>query len=120
MLDLSVTTTEPADVDADLIVLAVGDGELERGALLARTDARACEIAAEGALLGGYRFEKYLTDERSRPAGAAAFVLRPPGTVSAADAESAFARARSTARAVMRARDLVNEPAGTLTPSALA
>ena len=203
MLDLSLTVTEPADIDADLVVLAVGDGDLEGGALLARTDARvggvlrraageerfraklgqtlvvhvrdvraqrialvgigagpdpsgqalrvaagaaariaagvgaprvafawpagatvadvrACEVAAEGALLGGYRFDKYLTDERSRPPAAAAFVLRPPGAVAATDAESAFARARSTARAVSRARDLVNEPAGTLTPTALA
>src|SRR3982751_6789218 len=29
-------------------------------------DARACEIVAEGALLGTYRFDKYLTDDRSR------------------------------------------------------
>src|SRR5204862_3958300 len=40
--------------------------------------------------------------------------------VAASDSERAFARARSTARAVSRARDLVNEPAGALTPTVLA
>ena len=32
------------------------------------SDARACEVAAEGALLGSYRFDKYLTDDRGRSA----------------------------------------------------
>ena len=203
MLALAATTTEPTDIDADLLVLALGEAEFERGELLERTDARvggvlrraageerfraklgqtlvvnvrdvraqrialvglggapdpagqglrvaagcaaraaagvgaarvafawssaaggndarACEIAAEGALLGGYRFDKYLTDERSRPPAMMAFIVRPPATVAAGDIERAFARARSTARAVARARDLVNEPAGALTPTALA
>jgi len=202
MLDLIATNTEPADIDADLLVLAVGDSELERSDLLDRTDARvggvlkraageerfrakpaqtlivhvrdvraqrialvglgaagdrgtqslrvaagcaariaatvgaarvafawsppaaadgdarACEVVAEGALLGSYRFDKYLTDERSRRPAMTTFIVRPPSDV--ADSERAFARARSTARAVSRARDLVNEPAGTLTPTALA
>ena len=204
MLDLSFTTTEPADVESELLVLAVGEADLERREWLDRTDARvggvlrraageerfraklaqtlvvhvrdvraqrialvglgaggdpagqalrvaagcaariaagvgaarvvfawssadagggaarACEIAAEGALLGGYRFDKYLTDERNRPAATSAFILRPPSDVAPQDADRAFARARSTARAAARARDLVNEPAGTLTPIALA
>ena len=203
MLALAATTTEPTDIDADLLVLALGEAELERGELLERTDARvggvlrraageerfraklgqtlvvhvrdvraqrialiglgaapdsagqglrvaagcaarvaggvgaarvafawsaaaggndarACEVAAEGALLGGYRFDKYLTDERSRPPATTAFIVRPPSPVAADESERAFARARSTARAVARARDLVNEPAGMLTPTALA
>jgi len=200
MLELAATSTDPADIDADLLVLAVGEPELERGELLDRTDARvggvlrraaseerfraklgqtlvvhvrdvraqrialvglgaaeraapslrvaagcaarvaasvgaarvafawsstagdarACEIAAEGALLGSYRFDKYLTDERSRRPATTTFIVRAPVEVSPADSDRAFARARSTARAVCRARDLVNEPAGTLTPTALA
>jgi leucyl aminopeptidase len=83
-------------------------------------DARACEIAAEGALLGGYRYDKYLTDERSRRPATVAFLVRPPGAVDAADGARAFERAASTAKAVARARDLVNEPAGIMTPTALA
>jgi leucyl aminopeptidase len=204
MLDLVVTTTDPVDVEADLLVIAVGEAELEHGELLERADARvggvlrraageeafraklgqtlvahvhdvrarrialvglgagpdaagqalrvaaggaarvaasvgaaraafawspasvagdaarACEVAAEGALLGSYRFDKYLTDERSRRTATTTFVLRPPTAVAVADSERAFTRARSTARAVARARDLVNEPAGALTPTALA
>jgi leucyl aminopeptidase len=201
-LNLTLTANEPAEIDADLLILAVGEAELESGELLGRTDARvggvlrraageerfrgklgqtlvvhvrdirpqrvalvglgaagdptgqalrvaagaaariaaavgaprvafawaspasgddvrACEIVAEGALLGSYRFDKYLTDDRSRRPEMTAFVLRPPGSVGSDDGERAFARARSTARAVARARDLVNEPAGTLTPTAL-
>jgi leucyl aminopeptidase len=200
MLELSVTSTEPADIEAELLVLAVGEEELEQGELLGRTDervsgvlrraaveerfrgklaqtlvahvrdvrphrialvglgaaadptaqalrvaagcaarigatvgapraafawsrssaddGRACEVAAEGALLGAYRFDKYLTDERGRRSATSAFLLRPPSTVAAPD--GALARARATARAVSRARDLVNEPAGAMTPTALA
>jgi len=202
MLDLAVTSTEPADADADLLVLALGETELEGGGLLERADARvggvlrraageerfrgklgqtlvvhvrdlraqrialvglgagpdasgqalriaagaaarvaasvgaartafawsssiadggrACEVAAEGALLGAYRFDKYLTDERSRAPVTTTWILRPPGAIAAADGEAAIARARATARAVARARDLVNEPAGAMTPTALA
>ena len=204
MLDLAVTANDAVDIEADLLVLAVGEPELERGDLLERVDARAggvlrraaaderfrakpaqtlvvhvrdlraqrialvglgatpdptgqalrvaagcaariassvgaarvafawssaavgaadaraCEVAAEGALLGGYRFDKYLTDERAQRAATTALILRPPAPVATAESEAAFARARATARAVARARDLVNEPAGTLTPTALA
>jgi leucyl aminopeptidase len=202
MLELSITSTAPADVDAELLVLAVGEDDLERGDLLAQIDARvggvlrraageerfrgklaqtlvahvrdvraqrialvglgagadpsgqalriaagcaarvaagvgapraafawslpltdgarACEIAAEGVLLGAYRFDKYLTDERSRRTASTAFILRPPAAVAAADGERAVSRARTTVRAVSRARDLVNEPAGAMTPTALA
>jgi leucyl aminopeptidase len=203
MLDLSVTSSEPADIEAELLVVAVREDELEHGDLLSSIDARvggvlrraageerfraklgqtlvahvrdvraqrialvglgpgtdasgselriaagsaaraaagvgavraalawapsalgfearACEIAAEGALLGSYRFDKYLTDERSRRPATAAFILRPPADVAADDAARALARARATARAVCRARDLVNEPAGAMTPTTLA
>jgi leucyl aminopeptidase len=204
MTDLAVTSAEPADIEAELLVIATSESELERGELLGAidarvggvlrraaaderfrgkpgqtlvthvrdvrarrialvglgagpdasgqalraaagvaarvaagvaaprvafawpagavttTDARACEIAAEGALLGGYRYDKYVTDERNRRPGPPTFTLRPPASVAEADAAAAFERARSTARAVARARDLVNEPAGSLTPTALA
>jgi leucyl aminopeptidase len=82
-------------------------------------DARAgIEAAAEGALLGGYRFDKYLTGDDTKSTGPAAITLCAPAA--GADAASALDRARSTARAVARARDLVNEPAGQLTPTRLA
>jgi len=204
MIDLSITSAEPVDIDVDLLAIAVNESALEEGDLLEQIDARvggvlrraanderfraepgqtlvahvrdararrialiglgagrdpsgqslrvaagaaarvgagvgaarvalawppgavsaddarACEIAAEGALLGSYRFDKYLTDLRSRRRATTTFILRPPAAVASYDGERAIARARSTAYAVGRARDLVNEPAGTLTPTALA
>jgi leucyl aminopeptidase len=80
----------------------------------------ATEAAAEGAWLGGYRFDKYLTDERSRAPTLASLTLAPPAGSDGAELDRARTRARSTARAVARARDLVNEPAGVMTPTRLA
>jgi leucyl aminopeptidase len=76
------------------------------------------QALAEGAVLGLYRFDKYLTGERRAPAPLSALTFFVPGRLP--DGEAALARARQTARAVARARDLVNEPAGQLTPSRLA
>ncbi|HLK92604.1 MAG TPA: leucyl aminopeptidase [Polyangia bacterium] len=78
---------------------------------------RALEAAAEGAALGTYRFDKYLTDERSRAASLTSLTLFPPAALEAGAGTAALARAATTARAVARARDLVNEPAGVLTPT---
>jgi len=76
---------------------------------------------AEGALLGLYRFDKYLTSDRKTPLALTALTLFPGASKLPDDeAEAALARARNTARAVARARDLVNEPAGQLTPTRLA
>jgi leucyl aminopeptidase len=82
----------------------------------------AFEATAEGALLGSYRFDKYLTGDRAQPSTLQALALHPPADPSntPAAATEALARAGRTARAVCRARDLVNEPAGFLTPTRLA
>jgi leucyl aminopeptidase len=89
-----------------------------------RTDATAAtpdlESLAEGATLGLYQFTKYLTGDRATPAALERVTLFVPAAADAAPARAALARAAITARAVGRARDLVNEPAGTLTPSRLA
>ncbi len=76
--------------------------------------------AAEGAWLGAYRFDRYLTDNRNRAPSLASLTLCPPSAVPPEVAAAELARARITARAVARARDLVNEPAGVLTPTRLA
>ena len=204
MPDLATTTAHPADIDADLLVLAVREGELEHGELLDGTDARvggvlkraageerfraklgqtlvvhvrdvraqrialvglgagvdragqALRIAAGCAariadgrrrdarrlrLVAAARVRKRRARVRGRrgrrvarqlplrqvPHGRSRSQARDDDVHPAAarragadDSERAFARARSTARAVSRARDLVNEPAGTLTPTALA
>ncbi|HEX3901248.1 MAG TPA: leucyl aminopeptidase [Polyangia bacterium] len=82
--------------------------------------AAALEAAAEGAWLGSYRFDKYLTDERNRAPTLGSLTLCPPSALESDAARAALARARSSARAVERARDLVNEPAGVLTPTRIA
>jgi leucyl aminopeptidase len=78
------------------------------------------EALAEGATLGLYQFSKYLTGDRATPAPLEQLTLVAPVGFDAPAAEAALCRAASTARAVARARDLVNEPAGALTPTRLA
>jgi leucyl aminopeptidase len=80
----------------------------------------ALEAAAEGAWLGAYRFDRYLTDERNRAPTLASLELCPPAAVDDDAAAAALRRAGSATRAVARARDLVNEPAGVLTPTRIA
>ena len=71
----------------------------------------ASQAVAEGIALAAYRFNTYKSADE-RPAIAAVTVVG--GTQAALD------RGRRVAEAVALARDLVNEPAGTLTPSRLA
>jgi leucyl aminopeptidase len=78
------------------------------------------EAAAEGAQLGAYRFDRYLTDERNRAPSLAALTLYPPAPIEPSTGRAALDRAAITARAISRARDLVNEPAGVLTPTRIA
>jgi leucyl aminopeptidase len=75
---------------------------------------------AEGASLGLYQFAKYLKGERATPAPLEVLTFLAPAAIDPAAVAAAFERAASTSRAIARARDLVNEPAGTLTPSRLA
>jgi leucyl aminopeptidase len=80
------------------------------------------QAAAEGLLLGLYRFDKYLDPAKRVPAPvqAATFFFPLAGDHVGAQAEAAIGRAQETARAVASARNLVNEPAGFLTPRRLA
>jgi leucyl aminopeptidase len=86
------------------------------------TDERALQLGAEGVLLGRYRFERYLSSdaEPPRPDALEAAVLVAGPEVDAAAFTAATRRAAIIATAVARARDLVNEPAGELTPRRLA
>jgi leucyl aminopeptidase len=113
----------------ELLALAGRATRLARGAgarsaaLVAPVPAPApadLEALATGAALGLYQFTKYLKGERAAPAALETLTLLAPEGVDKTAAAGAFERASSTARAVARARDLVNEPAGTLTPSRLA
>ena len=110
---LAACTTRLADkAKAKRVVLVLPEmGEL-------RADARV-QAAAEGALLATYRFSKYLTKDKDKAASSveeleiAAAVRSKIGAVS-------IERARAITDGVCLARDLVNEPAGVLTPVELA
>ena len=74
----------------------------------------AAQAVAEGAILASYRFSRYKAD--SKPCRIESFVVvGSGGTVRAA-----IDRGARVARGVMLARDLVNEPAGAMTPTLLA
>ncbi len=99
-------------VKAKRVVLVLPDlGEL-------RVDARVA-AAAEGALLAAYRFNRYLTKDKDKNESAVS-ELEIAAAVRAKPGAAAIERARAVADGVCLARDLVNEPAGTLTPVELA
>ncbi|MCU0223129.1 MAG: leucyl aminopeptidase [Acidobacteria bacterium] len=85
------------------------------GSLGPRPVARA---VMEGALVGTYRFERYLTDPGRRAAPVERFVLAagPAAPV----ARAVLPAAEEVAAALALARDLVNEPAAVVTPAAFA
>ncbi|UCF67623.1 MAG: leucyl aminopeptidase [Acidobacteriota bacterium] len=86
------------------------------GSMPAVTDvATRLRLTAEGLLLGSYRFEQYLTRGRDSSAAPPRITLALEKTSRAARA--ALERARALADAAGLARDLVNEPAASLTPS---
>ncbi|HEX3651911.1 MAG TPA: leucyl aminopeptidase [Rhizomicrobium sp.] len=85
------------------------------------------QILAEGVLLGTYKFGRYLTGEdHKRPMALKRFgvFLDTKGKKAAPAQAKAFAaavtRGTQIAQAVNHARDLINEPAATVTPIALA
>ncbi len=86
----------------------------------AKSALSAADEAAEtafGMILGGYRFDKYVTkkaDEKPK-LKTVAFVVANP-----AAAEKAFAAKAAVANAVIFGRDLCNEPANALTPALFA
>jgi leucyl aminopeptidase len=76
---------------------------------------RALAATAEGLTLGLYRFDRYLTQDRQELALEQAVLLAPGGGSQA----HVLGGTRDLCRAVTLARDLVNEPASTLTPTRL-
>src|SRR5207248_2693377 len=81
-------------------------GELDRGA--------AAQAVAEGATLAAYRFTKY--KNKAKPSKLESLVIVGRG----AKVQTGADRGARIAAAVSLARDLVNEPAGAMTPSRLA
>ncbi len=85
---------------------------------------RTAQFLAEGAVLGQYRFDKYLTsdDKKAREAIEELKVVLPADSdATRTDALRRGAqRGEQVATAVGLARDLINEPAGEMTPSQMA
>jgi len=87
-----------------------------------RALAEAIKAAAEGVVLGAYRFERWRTanHEEQTPALTRATLVLPEDTKTSKAIEHALELGLMVGEATNWARDLVNEPAGTMTPSALA
>ncbi len=79
------------------------------------------QAAAEGVLLAGYRYEKYLSPDRpGRPAKLEKIGLLIGDKESTSEAEKAVAAAEAIVAAVCFARDLVNTPGNEKSPEYLA
>ena len=78
------------------------------------------QAIAEGALLGLYRFERHRSPNGKPAAEFDALTIAEQDADKAAALESGVNAGRIMAGAALLARDLVNEPANVLTPSAMA
>jgi leucyl aminopeptidase len=85
------------------------------------------QFAAEGVHLGTYKFSRYFTSEdHKRPMSLKNFGIfadgkgKKPAAAQLRAFAAAIARGSQIAQAVNHARDLINEPAAIITPSALA
>jgi leucyl aminopeptidase len=76
--------------------------------------------AAEGALLGAYRFDRYRSEKAKNHRPVKTLRLLLPKGAALEPARAALALATEISEAVCWARDLVNEPAGVMTPKRLA
>jgi len=84
-----------------------------------QADQAACAVT-EGALLGLYRFDKYKKPEENGQKVVQKLTLLERDRTKVPAMEEGARRGQILAEAVSFARDLVNEPANTLTPSELA
>jgi leucyl aminopeptidase len=119
------------DVAATVATVANKVGATTIGFLLpslgASREAPLVQFAAEGVQLGTYKFGRYLTGEdHKRPMSLKSFGIftdskgKKPAAAQARAIAAAIARGSQIAGAVNHARDLINEPAAVVTPTALA
>lgn len=78
------------------------------------------EATTRGLVLGGYRFERYLSERSRAPELAKAVIAFGDGAGPLAEAKRAALRGQAVAAGVMVARDLVNEPGMTIYPESFA
>ncbi len=90
-------------------------------------EAAAIQMLTEGALLGTYKFGRYLTGADAKKAPSLqsfAFITdakgKKPGAAQAKAVKIALDRAQAVAAAVCKARDMINEPAAFMTPTQIA
>ncbi len=81
---------------------------------------RSVLAAGEGALLGLYRFDKYISKGAEERHAIAELILLAADRRSAAEGEKAFAQAAIVAQAAIFARDLSNAPGNEIYPETLA
>lgn len=122
-----------ARFSAEVLRLAIGRGVKAANRLKSKTaviqvpgvrelDA-SLQAIVEGAVLGGYRYDRWRTtnkDEKNAPRVDKVQLLLPDGVKKDKSMDGTVALARAIAEATNFARDLVNEPAGTMTPTILA
>jgi leucyl aminopeptidase len=83
----------------------------------------AVRAIVEGFELGAYRYDRWRTtnkDEKNAPRVEKVHLVLPEGVKKEKSFDAAIALGRQVAEATNWAKDLVNEPAGSLTPTALA
>ncbi len=83
---------------------------------------QAIKAVIEGFVLGGYRYDRWKTqnkDEKHAPKLDKVQLFLPEGVKKEKSHDAVVAHARLIAEATNWARDLVNEPAGTMTPTIL-
>ena len=85
------------------------------------SDEERARVLTEGLLLGGYRFDRYLTSEESKKEKTPKVVTFQYATIKQEDAiRDGVAQAQAICRGVVLARDLVNEPGNVKSPTFLA
>ncbi|MGZ6076341.1 MAG: M17 family peptidase N-terminal domain-containing protein, partial [Myxococcaceae bacterium] len=124
-----VGTGAPEKMDAESLRQAAGRGIKAAQRVRARSvavaipgdPAETLAPVAEGVALGAYRFDQYLTEGREeRVALGSVRLLVPDGAARSRSLGETLRRALQVTEAANFARDLVNEPAGQLTPERLA
>lgn len=126
-----LTNAAIRDVAATIAQAANRTGTAAVGCLLpnlgANREALLVQMAVEGIFLGTYKFGRYLTsDDHKRPMALRSFGLftdlkgKKPTAAQGRAFQAAVVRGTTVAAAINHARDLINEPAAVLTPSALA
>jgi leucyl aminopeptidase len=115
------------DVTATVANFASRIGATSVGFVMPSVKGPALQLAAEGVLLSGYRFQRYLTGEDAqKPLSLTSFGFfadakgSKPSPQQGREMAASFERALTICKAVNRARDLVNEPAAAMTPTAMA